>query len=60
LELAVARPPGRIELARLESLTHRAVRLGHVGTIVEPTLRSELGDIGEGAVEVSFPDLELS
>ena len=31
-----------------------------MGAVVEATLRRELGDIGERAVDVALPDLELT
>src|SRR3970040_226698 len=59
LELAIAPEPFGIELTGLERLPHRAVRLGPVSTVVEATLRRELRDVGESAVEVALPDLQL-
>ena len=60
LELEVARPARRVELARLERRRERAVGLGRVRAVVEPALRSQLRDVGERAVDVALPDLELA
>ena len=52
LELDVVPPAIVVELTRLERLAHRAVGLGGVRAVVEATLRRQLGDVGERAVDV--------
>ena len=60
LELHVVPPATLVELARFERLANRAVGLARVGAVVEAALRGELRDVGEGAVEVALPDLQLT
>ncbi len=60
LESLIAVPARSVERAVREGRVDRASRLRAMCAVVEPTSLRQLGDVGERAVEIAFPKLQLA